>query len=133
MERKQQPNREVFRCNISHTGLQQGQRRGCCNFQTDDVAQSNTPIDLILLSLSQNNRTDLRRRSKIGEDGSDPPLEGVPIGPSRGCDVARLDSAFRGSLPSDLSLREASKAGQPLWFFVSEVHGRIMGRLNVRI
>ena len=27
VERKQQSNREVFRCNISRTGLQQGQRR----------------------------------------------------------------------------------------------------------
>ena len=62
MERKQRPNREVFRYNISRTRLQQGQRG------------SNTPIELILLSLSQNNRTALRRRSKIREDGSAPPL-----------------------------------------------------------
>ena len=41
----------------------------------------------------------LRRRSKIGEDGSDPPLEGVPIGPSRGCDVTCLDSPSRGVAP----------------------------------
>ena len=73
MARKSQLNRGVFRCNISRTRVQQGQR-GRYNFQPDDVAKLNIPIYLILLWLFVDIRTPRRRRSKIGEDGSATPL-----------------------------------------------------------
>ena len=102
MARKSQLNRGVFAATPHALGVLRGQRGECCNFQPDAVAELNIPIYLILLWLSVDSRTVLRRRSKIGEDGSaPPPLEEVPIGPSRGCDIARLDSSStEGALPS---------------------------------
>ena len=75
MSRKSQLNRGVFRCYNARLCLLQGQQGGCNRPCAFAVTQLPSSISLILLHLSLDNRTPLRRRIKIGEDGSDPPLK----------------------------------------------------------